>query len=662
LSDFVQEQSNGKAITHHVCNIYRNIDEQFKVMISFLQTGLKNNEKCLIILHNEKKEKFFEQIQKESVFSSNCSKDQIEFYSTKDFFIEKDHFSAYRSLLVLKEIKNRAISQGFTNLRVISEMSWALLNGQFVTELFLFEKYVSEFCLEDDCTFLDQFMLYKINLTLLSEVYALHPTVILGTEFINKTTDNFDDMSIKELVSNFSKGKHGLLNNNLTPDCPKIDYAHIWKVIYHSKTPALVIGEEERIIDYNASMQRLTGHYPEKALDLSSWLLKIIPDEKNRKKIHKLIKNAKNQELTESTCIIEIRNTNDVKKYVEFIAYNIYENNKPTDLHILQGVDVTSKIEKENLLLFQAQLLENLQESIIALNLDNKIIYWGKGAEKLYGYQVDEVLGSQITVIFPSLEKEKEIKRIQDLEKTNNSWKGQCQQIKKDGTIFWAGSRLSLVKDKDGIPCGFLRVDIDISGYKQIEDDLSLSEQKFRNIYNSSPLGMLQYQLMDDDRLVLIGANPAADVILGLDTRQFIGKTIEEAFPPLVKTEIPEKYRLVAQTGTEYRVEQIDYEDDQIKGIYEVVAFQTEPMKIVASFCDITQLKQVKEKQLNFMNDVSHEIRTPLTIIQGSAEFLKKHSLTIDHEECEKFLDTILRNAVRLERLAHNLDRLMFKD
>jgi len=235
LSDFVQEQSNGKAITHHVCNIYRNTDEQFKVMISFLQTGLKNNEKCLIILHNEKKEKFFEQIQKESVFSSNCSKDQIEFYSTKDFFIEKDHFSAYRSLLVLKEIKNRAISQGFTNLRVISEMSWALLNGQFVTELFLFEKYVSEFCLEDDCTFLDQFMLYNSNLTLLSEVYALHPTVILGTEFINKTTDNFDDMSIKELVSNLSKGKSDFLNNDLTPDCPKIDYSHIWKVIYHSK-------------------------------------------------------------------------------------------------------------------------------------------------------------------------------------------------------------------------------------------------------------------------------------------------------------------------------------------------------------------------------------------------------------------------------------------
>ncbi len=62
-------------------------------------------------------------------------------------------------------------------------------------------------------------------------------------------------------------------------------------------------------------------------------------------------------------------------------------------------------------------------------------------------------------------------------------------------------------------------------------------------------MGMHIYTLDPDKNLIFVDANPAANIILGLDNQQFVGKTIEEAFPALAQSEVPEKYRLAAAAG-----------------------------------------------------------------------------------------------------------------
>jgi PAS domain S-box-containing protein len=121
------------------------------------------------------------------------------------------------------------------------------------------------------------------------------------------------------------------------------------------------------------------------------------------------------------------------------------------------------------------------------------------------------------------------------------------------------------------------------------------SGEKFRSIIESTPMGMHMYELTADGRLVFIGANPAADEILGVDNSQFVSKTIEEAFPPLANTEVPEKYRRAAAHGERWYAEQIDYEDEQIRGAFDVTAFQTSPGKMAALFLDITERKRAEE-------------------------------------------------------------------
>ncbi|HBX68769.1 MAG TPA: hypothetical protein DEH25_05145, partial [Chloroflexi bacterium] len=148
---------------------------------------------------------------------------------------------------------------------------------------------------------------------------------------------------------------------------------------------------------------------------------------------------------------------------------------------------------------------------------------------------------------------------------------------------------------------------------KRIEIALRESEKKFRNIVQSSPMGMHMYELEADGRLIFLDANPAADAILGVDNQQFIGKTIEDAFPALTQTEVPEKYRLAASAGLPWKTEQINYDENGISGAFEVYAFQTSPGRMVALFLDITERKRAEDGLRRSENTLSSIFRVAPT-------------------------------------------------
>ncbi len=117
----------------------------------------------------------------------------------------------------------------------------------------------------------------------------------------------------------------------------------------------------------------------------------------------------------------------------------------------------------------------------------------------------------------------------------------------------------------------------------------------FRRVVEASPAGVHLYRL-EGDRLVFRGANPAADRLLGVSNAQFVGKTIEEAFPPLATTEVPERYRRAARDGVEWRTSQIDYDDGRIRGAFEVIAFQTAPGEMAAMFLDVADRLRAEQE------------------------------------------------------------------
>ncbi len=117
---------------------------------------------------------------------------------------------------------------------------------------------------------------------------------------------------------------------------------------------------------------------------------------------------------------------------------------------------------------FQAQLLDNVRESVVATDLQGRVTYWGRGAKALYGYSAQEVMGKSITFIVEPQDEEAEQARMRQVKETG-SWRGVYRQRRKDGSHFWADTSISLVRDRQGRPRGMVGIDRDITDRKQAQ-------------------------------------------------------------------------------------------------------------------------------------------------------------------------------------------------
>jgi PAS domain S-box-containing protein len=168
--------------------------------------------------------------------------------------------------------------------------------------------------------------------------------------------------------------------------------------------------------------------------------------------------------------------------------------------------------------------------------------------------------------------------------------------LRPDNSIGYYYSTYQGRYDEDGRLTSMVGTVLDITSRKKAEMELRAGEDRYRSIIENAPYGMHFYMLDPERGLVFTGANPAADRILKVSHEQFVGKTMEEAFPGLLGTEIPWRYRNVAETGESWKIENTTYEEGTIRGAYDVTAFRTAPDAMAALFVDITERKKAEDE------------------------------------------------------------------
>jgi len=140
---------------------------------------------------------------------------------------------------------------------------------------------------------------------------------------------------------------------------------------------------------------------------------------------------------------------------------------------------------------------------------------------------------------------------------------------------------------------------------KRLESERVLAENQFRDVINNTPLGVHIYELLDGE-LYFCGYNPAADKILNIDHASSLGMKILDAFPNVGT--IRDEYIKVIESGEPWRDDLVNYEDENIKGVFSVYAFRTGVNKMATSFEDVTfktkmenDLKKSEEKYRNLV-------------------------------------------------------------
>jgi len=119
----------------------------------------------------------------------------------------------------------------------------------------------------------------------------------------------------------------------------------------------------------------------------------------------------------------------------------------------------------------QAGLLELTHDSIFVRDLDDRITYWNRGAQELYGFAPEEAIGKLghelLQTEFP---RPREQIRAELLR--GGRWEGELRKRRSDGTRVFVSSRWSLRRDEQGRPMEILETGNDISDRKAREEEI----------------------------------------------------------------------------------------------------------------------------------------------------------------------------------------------
>ena len=144
------------------------------------------------------------------------------------------------------------------------------------------------------------------------------------------------------------------------------------------------------------------------------------------------------------------------------------------------GQDITERKLAEEQIREQAALLDITGDAIIVRNLENHILFWNRGAEKLYGVKQDEAVGKAAHELFQQ-ESSGGIGVAYTAVVENGGWGGELKQETREGKKILVESRWTLMNDKEGKPKSILVVNTDVTEQRQLESQFRRT-QRLENI------------------------------------------------------------------------------------------------------------------------------------------------------------------------------------
>jgi PAS domain S-box-containing protein len=215
-------------------------------------------------------------------------------------------------------------------------------------------------------------------------------------------------------------------------------------LIEASLDPLVTIGRDGKITDVNGATEKVTGYFRK---DLIGTIFSdyFTEPEKARKGYEQVFIDGKVYDYS-----LKIQHRNG---YITPVLYNasVYRDEKEEVIGVFAAArDITELERAKEKIQRLANAVESSDDAIITMSLDGIIASWNKGAEKVYGYLAEEVLGKNISLLEPDnlkgeikqlIEKIKQRERIQHYE---------TLRLKKDGTIINVSLTHSPVFDASG--------------------------------------------------------------------------------------------------------------------------------------------------------------------------------------------------------------------
>jgi len=332
--------------------------------------------------------------------------------------------------------------------------------------------------------------------------------------------------------------------------------------------------------------------------------------------------------------------------------------------------DISARKQTEHTLREQAALLNLAPDAIFATDLENRIKFWNRGAEDMYGWSAQDALGrvayELLHTRFPSSFNE----TIASLH-SQGEWEGELEHTRRDGTTIIVASRWSVQRNQSGEPISFLEINRDITQRKSYEEQLRNLTERLSLATRTSSIGIWDLDLRTEE---LVWDNTTFEIFqipkVVPMTREKFRRWVHPDDLSAVQAAAQHAIQRKTRESVEFRIIRPDGSVRYVSTAEgAVLDEQGNVVRLVGTVVDVTERKEIEIQieasarlsALGMMaGGVAHEINNPLAVIYTSAEdFLDKMKregsvpLDIALRHCERVLETSKRIAKIIKSMRH---------
>ena len=314
-------------------------------------------------------------------------------------------------------------------------------------------------------------------------------------------------------------------------------------------------------------------------------------------------------------------------------------------------------------------LIESADDAIISKTLEGIITSWNKGAERIFGYTADEVVGKSVTILIPKDHEDEEPAILARLKAGERIEHYETVRLHKDGRLIDISLTVSPIQGPKGEIIGASKIARDVTDQRKARKELDEANERLRLALAASRLGDWSWDAKTDELKLSKTAANVFDVspdskltraqmrsLLREEDREPVMAVVENALAAAIDYEV--EYCIHRKDGSEAWVlgkgRGIYDQDGTLVGmlgfVQDISTRKAAEAELERLYRQAEESSRLKEE---FLATISHELRTPLSAILGWARMLRLGQLSQEHTA--KALETIERNARAQAQLVDDL-------
>jgi DcmR-like sensory protein len=165
----------------HICAFFNGIDEQHRVLRSFIKDGFERGDKAFHLVDPERREDHLRRLAEAEIeVEEAMGTGQLEVRPWQDGPLHGDRFDQDTWLASFEQVLQSGPASGYAHTRFVAQMEWALVDLPGVDDLIEFETQVNYVCPKYDDAVICSYDLSKFGASVVMDALRTHPAVIIG--------------------------------------------------------------------------------------------------------------------------------------------------------------------------------------------------------------------------------------------------------------------------------------------------------------------------------------------------------------------------------------------------------------------------------------------------------------------------------------------------